>query len=117
MLHTRLVLDEPVVARGRDRFVIRLPSPARTVGGGEVIDPYPPRRKPAPGPDGSEAPGLDERLQSMLSWAASAGLSIDNLPIRTGYSVAEVSKSLERVGATLVGDRAFAPATIRQMEQ
>ena len=117
VLHTRLVLDEPVVARGRDRFVIRLPSPARTVGGGEVIDPYPPRRKPPPGLDGNESANLDERLQSMLSSAGSAGLSIDNLPIRTGYSVAEVSKSLERVGATLVGDRAFAPATIRQMEQ
>jgi selenocysteine-specific elongation factor len=36
-----IVLDEPLLMRGGDRFVIRLPSPAITIGGGRVRDPYP----------------------------------------------------------------------------
>jgi selenocysteine-specific elongation factor len=47
--YVQLRLTEPAVARRGDRFVIRLPSPAITVGGGEILDPFPQkhrRRKP-----------------------------------------------------------------------
>jgi selenocysteine-specific elongation factor len=40
----RLHLAEPVLALSGDRFVLRRPSPALTVAGGTVIDPFPPRR-------------------------------------------------------------------------
>ncbi len=40
----RLVLEHPLVARGGDRFVIRSFSPVTTIGGGVVLDPFPPRR-------------------------------------------------------------------------
>ena len=40
----RIVLDEPVVLRAGDRFVLRSASPAATVGGGIVIDPFATRR-------------------------------------------------------------------------
>jgi selenocysteine-specific elongation factor len=40
----RLALEEPLVARGGDRFVIRSFSPVTTIGGGMVLDPDPPRR-------------------------------------------------------------------------
>jgi len=40
----RLVLEGPVVARGGDRFVLRSYSPVRTIGGGRILDPLPPRR-------------------------------------------------------------------------
>jgi len=39
-----LHLTEPVLALPGDRFVLRRPSPALTVSGGTVIDPFPPRR-------------------------------------------------------------------------
>ena len=39
----RLRLGAPLVAARGDRFVLRLPSPARTIGGGVVLDPDPPR--------------------------------------------------------------------------
>ncbi|MCO5183382.1 MAG: selenocysteine-specific translation elongation factor [Anaerolineae bacterium] len=40
----QLAVSEPVaVARG-DRFIVRRPSPAATLGGGVVLDPYPGRR-------------------------------------------------------------------------
>ncbi len=35
----QLRLDEPIVAKRGDRFILRRPSPAETIGGGWVIDP------------------------------------------------------------------------------
>ncbi|HEY8833290.1 MAG TPA: selenocysteine-specific translation elongation factor, partial [Gemmatimonadaceae bacterium] len=40
----RITTDAPIVLRGGDRFVIRLPAPLRTIGGGVVLDPYARRR-------------------------------------------------------------------------
>jgi selenocysteine-specific elongation factor len=40
----RLVLDRPIGALARDRFVLRDATATRTIGGGVVIDPFPPRR-------------------------------------------------------------------------
>jgi selenocysteine-specific elongation factor len=41
----QLRLERPVVARARDRFVIRSYSPVRTIAGGTVLEPHAPRRK------------------------------------------------------------------------
>jgi selenocysteine-specific elongation factor len=38
-------LQEPVISMAGDRFIIRRFSPVETIGGGEVLDPYPPRRR------------------------------------------------------------------------
>ena len=46
----RLRLDDGLVVTRGDRFVLRLPSPARTVGGGTILDPEPVKgsvRRPA----------------------------------------------------------------------
>ncbi|MGG5886605.1 selenocysteine-specific translation elongation factor [Falsiroseomonas sp. HC035] len=40
----QLRLDAPLAMPVRERFVLRLASPSRTVGGGLVLDPAPPRR-------------------------------------------------------------------------
>lgn len=40
----QLELDDPLPLVRGDRFIIRLPSPAVTVGGGEVVDPHPGRK-------------------------------------------------------------------------
>ena len=40
----QLELREPVVAVRGDRYILRRPSPAETLGGGSVVDPYPKRR-------------------------------------------------------------------------
>jgi selenocysteine-specific elongation factor len=39
-----LILVDPIPAALDDRFVLRLPSPAQTIGGGRVLDPAPPPR-------------------------------------------------------------------------
>jgi selenocysteine-specific elongation factor len=45
----QLRLEAPLVARGGDRFVLRGISPARTIGGGRVLDPAPRRHGPRSG--------------------------------------------------------------------
>ncbi|MGH7534274.1 MAG: GTP-binding protein, partial [Gemmatimonadales bacterium] len=61
----RLALEEPVVARAGDRFVLRSYSPVTTIGGGRVLDPAPPRRRVVwPGGLGSADPA--ERLRALL---------------------------------------------------
>jgi selenocysteine-specific elongation factor len=40
----RLTLDQPIGALARDRLVLRDATATRTIGGGVVIDPFPPRR-------------------------------------------------------------------------
>jgi selenocysteine-specific elongation factor len=41
----RLKLKEPVLARVGDHFILRLPSPPRTLGGGKVLDVFPSKLK------------------------------------------------------------------------
>jgi len=41
--YARLRLADPMVITRGDRFVVRAPAPARTLGGGVVLDPEPPR--------------------------------------------------------------------------
>ena len=41
--YCQLVLAEPMVLDAGDRFIVRLPSPSVTLGGGEVLDPAPKR--------------------------------------------------------------------------
>jgi selenocysteine-specific elongation factor len=38
-------LAEPVAVERGDRFIVRRPSPSLTIGGGEVVDPHPPRHR------------------------------------------------------------------------
>jgi selenocysteine-specific elongation factor len=40
----QIEVEDPVVAVRGDRFVLRRPSPSETLGGGTVIDPFPPYR-------------------------------------------------------------------------
>jgi len=40
----QLEVDDPVIAVRGDRYILRRPSPSETLGGGIVIDPYPPYR-------------------------------------------------------------------------
>jgi len=37
----QLRLSRPVVVAGRDRFILRIPSPSSTIGGGEIVDVQP----------------------------------------------------------------------------
>ncbi len=105
----RVVLDTPVVARAGDRFVLRLPSPPATIGGGIVTDPQATRRsRPFP------ALGMDAaaRLSSLLADAGGRGVSKASLIVRVAASAAELADAVRRADAVGVAgsDRLLARA-------
>jgi selenocysteine-specific elongation factor len=102
----RITTDEPIVLRGGDRFVLRLPAPVRTIGGGVVLDPYA-RRRALSGLPPAEvrqlARSADARLKYVLESAGSEGVSIRTVPVRVGCAPNEVSGlvALTRARATM----------------
>jgi selenocysteine-specific elongation factor len=92
----RLVLDAPVVARAGDRFVLRAPSPAVTIGGGVITDAQAARRsKPF---DRAGMP-LDERLSELLDEAGPRGLPAAALGVRLAAASGDLAPAIERAGA------------------
>ncbi|MEO7965283.1 MAG: selenocysteine-specific translation elongation factor [Gemmatimonadaceae bacterium] len=87
----RLVLDEDIVVRAGDRFVIRRASPAETIGGGIVVDPSPPRRRARPWASGL---ALQERLQLLVAEGSREGISAQALPVRLGVRPIDVAPLL-----------------------
>ena len=87
----QLRFEAPVVAVLGDRFIIRSYSPARTLGGGQVLDPFAPRHR------GKDLPAIRDRLQvlsqkdranQLIAFVTAAdqhGLSRAELAARTGW--------------------------------
>jgi selenocysteine-specific elongation factor len=100
----QLRLEAPLIARARDRFVVRSIAPVGTLCGGEVIDPAPARHGPGPAAGRLRAMAAgpaDELLELALGEAAAGD--------RTGVSVP--ADPVDWVGHPLLGparDR-FAP--------
>ncbi len=112
----RVVLDEPVIARGGDRFVIRSGSPAATVGGGVVTDPLPGYRRLKPWPDAAPSPA--ERIVLIARDAGGRGVPRASLPVRIGLRPADLERDLaaaadriDVIGGTLYDRDVVAHAT------
>lgn len=88
----RLQLDRLVVARGGDRFVLRMPAPVGTIGGGRVLDPLPPRRR-ADWPVGIDARDHAARLLALL-FREGGEAGSPELALRGGASIAMVDQLL-----------------------
>lgn len=107
----RLALEQPVVARGRDRFVLRSYSPVTTIGGGRILDPIPPRRRVI-WPAGLRAIEPAERFRALLE-RRPTGLSVAVLPILLGDGPAAVGElARHATGARLIGSHWIAGATV-----
>jgi selenocysteine-specific elongation factor len=83
-------LEEPAIALSGDRFVIRSYSPLLTIGGGEVLDAFPPRHKRLSSQVKEEMQTLetgseDEKLRLRLLKAGPAGLSWNELVMRSNF--------------------------------
>jgi selenocysteine-specific elongation factor len=93
----------PVVAARGDRVVVRRPSPAHTLGGGEILDPAWLRPRAAALPEGLAAAGGAD-LDIVRWWLRSAGwraLSAGDVAPRLGRhtgAAAELLRALERDG-------------------
>src|SRR5688572_18687432 len=117
----RVLLDEPLVARGGDRFILRLPTPARTIGGGEVIDPFPlPRRRGArlnaDVPSSATLGNPAARIARMVALSSQSGVSEELLPIRAGIPAAEVEKIVRALELVRIGGRVYSPKTLFALE-
>jgi selenocysteine-specific elongation factor len=93
----RVVLDEPLLLRAGDRFVVRTSAPLNTIAGGVVIDPYPSRRARV------MAVGLSahDRLERMLMEAGAEGIESADLPVRLGLPPT-ACRELVRDASTMV---------------
>ena len=101
-LSARVVLDQPVVVRAGDRFVLRAASPVATLGGGIVTDPLAPLRA-KPWPVASRDPRTT--LELLAREAGSAGVLIRELPVRLGIMPRDVVPLLDSVQGWRVGGR------------
>ena len=104
-----LVCADPIVARARDRFVLRTVSPLRTIGGGLVTDLEPPRRwrQHTGWWEAILEGGRQETTDAVVQLAGGKGIDPAALPLRTGYPSPEAGQI---VGAELIGGRLFAPS-------
>ena len=116
----RLTLEEPIAARGGDRFVLRSFSPVTTIGGGVVVDPLPPVRKVSwPTQLGAADPGL--RLAGLLERRRD-GVATAELPILLGISAPDAERvlsllpSLVQIGAHWVSRHRVAEVAEQALE-
>jgi selenocysteine-specific elongation factor len=105
----RVVVEEPIVTRTGDRFVLRGGSPLGTVGGGIVTDPLAPRRARALALD-SDDPTAS--LDQFLLEAGVAGVDLAELPVRLGVGQSQLDVLLEAPQRWRAGDRVYS-ATAR----
>jgi selenocysteine-specific elongation factor len=116
----RLALEERMVARAGDRFVIRSYSPVRTIGGGRVLDPLPPLRR-ARWPDALAAPEPQVRLAALVE-RRPAGLPARLLPVVLGLTPSEARAAVtatptaQAVGELMVTRDAFSALGARCLD-
>ena len=106
----RVRCEEPIAALPGHHFILRgfSPIPARgtTFGGGRILAILPPRRKQRDLPawieelETLDQGGLPARLAVLLDRAGPAGLDLPGLAQRSGASLREVERELERMLAT-----------------
>jgi len=110
----QLVLDRPIGALTGDRFVLRDPSAQRTIGGGRVLDPFPPprgRRKP------ERLAQLAAEMAGAPADALAALLAIEPGPVdlagfrlRRNLTADEAVEAEQTVDMVVAGTWGFSPA-------
>ncbi len=106
----RIALENPVVARGGDRFVIRGYSPVVTIGGGRVLDPDPPRR--SKWPERLASRDTDARFLGLLE-RRPRGMDQRTLPLLLGVTPLEaIAVARRSVAARQVGDQWVAASVV-----
>lgn len=107
----QIVLDRVIGALHGDRFIIRDQSASRTVGGGRVLDPFPPERKRRT-PErlavlaALERPTVPAVLQGMLE-ATPTGIDLDRFALSCNLSPVEFEALCRDVTMVVVDRTAF----------
>jgi selenocysteine-specific elongation factor len=117
--------DELPLSKG-DRFILRYPSPAETIGGGEVIDPHPPRRWRRNQPDviarlkSLVRSNPDDLLMQALT-ATNTPQTLADLTTATGFDATTVQHLLDQATSNgrvihLYDDRYLSAATAHTLQ-
>jgi selenocysteine-specific elongation factor len=112
----RLRLEQPLVARTRDRFVLRFYSPISTLGGGIVAELDPPGdwRQRTSRWSGLLETGVEKALEAATELRGGTGLPIDQAPVATGISASELASAAALEGGIVeIGGRWFPAAEVR----
>lgn len=121
----QLRLEEPLVARARDRFVIRAYSPVTTIGGGVIAEPRPRKRNRI---DREIRETLEliiggsptESITAYLDVVGWSGAELAALPVNVGLSSAAIASALTELRVTQVlftERRAFSPSVRAEAER
>ncbi len=103
--YCQLRLHEPVIVMSGDRYIIRRFSPVETIGGGEILDAHPGRRKRAEGIEDLkilELGTLEEKIAMKIKKAGINGLAVTTLEGWINADVPAIQnavKALEQKGA------------------
>ncbi len=114
----RIVLDEPVIARAGDRFVLRGEAPLVTIGGGIIDDPMPQARRARPWQQ--VALSAADRLERHLADAGVRGVAVASLPVRLGTGSAqalELAEADESLGARRIADRMYSAQAVARARE
>lgn len=90
----RLRLEQPLIARAGDRFVLRSFSPVTTIGGGKILDPLPPRRR-AVWPEELASDDAGDRFRAILQ-RRPGGVLRSQLPLLLGLPDVEAQEVARR---------------------
>ncbi|MFN8773507.1 MAG: selenocysteine-specific translation elongation factor [bacterium] len=120
----QIVLDQPVGAIAGDRFIVRDFSAQRTIGGGHVIDPFPPPRRRRIAERQLELAALDggapsDVLQALLPHAT-AGIDVALFERRFNLTADAAQRLYKAAGLQVLGResrRAFEPARLATMRE
>jgi len=113
----RLKLDAPLQLVAGDRFILRRFSPVTTIGGGVVLDPFPPK---LPVHDRVFGKDFAEQWKAWIAESGTSGLSQLELLARTGRPQDEIVTLLEAWGGIdypQLGGRVFTKAALAALLQ
>jgi selenocysteine-specific elongation factor len=117
----RIRLESPAAVTRGDRFILRAYSPTVTIGGGEILDPDPPRGGVRTRGSSARFRALeadrDSAVLQMIRDCGGQGLSVAAMTSRAGETPAEaaaLAAALNAAGhARLVGDRLVSTEVMR----
>jgi selenocysteine-specific elongation factor len=114
-IYARVRLERPVLVTRGDRFIIRTYSPLATIGGGEVLDPQPPRGAIRTDAGRLRFARLDARhvdgdaiVQAFADERGARGLHMQSVVSRAGLAIPDAREAVARLvtrgAVTLIGD-------------
>jgi selenocysteine-specific elongation factor len=116
----QIALERDIGTLAGDRFILRDASARHTIGGGRVLDIFPPtRKKRSPERLAMLAALADDNPATALQLATAqqaAGIELDAYALNRNLDTAALQAIADQLGLRLVGNTAFSPANWQALE-